>query len=92
MNPLKKGEELCDVCNGIGWFGHTHWKEKFKDIYGKEKTVSYKEPLHCDKCKGAGKLDWIEMVTGKQPPTVTEYLDEMTSKGLKIIKPNYGHQ
>jgi DnaJ-class molecular chaperone len=46
---LKPGEFICDQCNGTG-----HYVEYY---YGQSDTW-------CDKCYGAGKLDWIENVVG----------------------------
>ncbi|MFW9871520.1 MAG: hypothetical protein ACFFG0_00250 [Candidatus Thorarchaeota archaeon] len=55
---LKEGESFCSKCNGHG-------------LILRPKTKRYTLPLTaakyltCDKCLGAGKLDWVEKATGK---------------------------
>jgi len=46
---LEMGEVFCDCCDGIGI------------VKDKKGPGSY----HCSKCRGAGKLDWVENVVGK---------------------------
>jgi len=55
---LEPGEVKCDQCKGTG---HPNNNEIDYD----QKYVTY--PWVCDKCNGAGKLDWIENIVGKQP-------------------------
>jgi DnaJ-class molecular chaperone len=57
---LSDGEEFCPVCDGKGKI-QSHRKEK---PYVKSHTYIYN--LQCHKCLGAGKLDWVEKVTGKK--------------------------
>ncbi len=58
---LKKGEILCDKCYGAGCVSKK--KHTMVDLDHIEYDWSYK----CDKCKGTGKLDWVENVVGKKP-------------------------
>lgn len=52
---LLEGEEICPKCKGKGetYNHHTDWAVKWRT---------------CDRCWGAGKLDWIEMAMGKPLP------------------------
>ena len=51
---LEEGEIICSKCNGSG--------ESYTDpIY-----VEYFGNKSCKKCKGKGKLDWIEVIVGKK--------------------------
>lgn len=52
---LKEWEEICDNCQGIRYFG-----------YHKPNLNRNSFPKFCQKCKGAGKLDFIEKITGKK--------------------------
>jgi len=51
---INEGEVVCNKCKGSG--------ELVPDLY-----TPY--PRECDKCFGCGKLDWIEVVIGKQKLT-----------------------
>ena len=57
---LKPGDIKCDKCKGTGY-----------DL--KTPTVDdkhyYRKHYPCSKCKGVGKLDWIEQVVGKKTPS-----------------------
>ena len=53
---LEEGEMICDKCNGRGIIP--------KIIIPKGEICT---ALFCRKCKGTGKLDWIENVVGKKP-------------------------
>jgi len=48
---LNNGETICNVCNGVGY---SKYHERAKEY------------RWCDKCKGTGKLTWIEEILGKQ--------------------------
>ncbi len=54
---LKPGEVICPDCNGTG--------------QSNEKDRSTITLIGCDKCLGAGKLDWVEVVVGKRPKYMT---------------------
>lgn len=54
------GEVLCDKCDGKGW-------EHGEMV--NYSTMSPGMPWRCKKCKGEGKLDWIENAVGKRPQT-----------------------
>lgn len=54
---LAEGEMICDKCNGKGTFIHGSFFKK-DEPYG----VS-----NCEKCRGAGKVDWIENIIGTHP-------------------------
>jgi len=52
------GEVLCDECGGRGW------------KHGEMVEYSTMQPgvtASCKKCRGTGKLDWIERIVGKRP-------------------------
>ena len=55
MEPLKEGEVICPECTGTG---------RLTKITKEEKLIISQYP-RCSKCLGFGKLDWIEMVVGK---------------------------
>jgi DnaJ-class molecular chaperone len=61
MKKLKKGEIICDKCDGSGCIPKKQWT--MVDY----KHISYDWSYKCDKCKGEGKLDWVENVVGKKP-------------------------
>ncbi len=52
---LDPGDIICLKCEGLGWLT--------KDL-SRENDWQYT----CDKCWGAGKLDWIERIMGKPSP------------------------
>jgi len=55
---LDKGEIICHKCEGNGY------SEDFMSIHkGADLIKIYKR---CPKCKGYGKLDWIEAIVGKK--------------------------
>jgi len=54
------GEVLCDRCGGSGFVGPG---EKF-DYSSSEPGIM---PKRCKKCRGEGRLDWVENVVGKRP-------------------------
>lgn len=57
MNKLTlgEGEVECDRCKGTRSTKHHNLR-----------TISYNLVTMCPKCFGTGKLDWIEVVTGKR--------------------------
>jgi len=54
---LEEGEIICDRCNGTGDAGDNQFPGAWRSW----------EPT-CNKCWGAGKLNWIENVFGKDHP------------------------
>lgn len=50
---LKKGEVICDMCNGTGIVDNK------SGIYSNFRM--YLSKVNCPKCQGSGKLDWIEI-------------------------------
>ncbi len=57
---LKKGETKCDKCNGVGWYEETTNVTFNKHLWHIDQNII------CDKCRGTGKLDWIERIVGKR--------------------------
>ena len=53
-DDLLPGEMICDKCNGTRWLDGT----------GKKSDWQYT----CDKCWGAGKVDWISHIMGAPNP------------------------
>ena len=49
-NDLNEGEVICNKCNG----------ERALDVLSNPELM-----MECPKCKGAGKLDWIQNIMGK---------------------------
>lgn len=60
-DPLKEGSVYCDVCGGEGII--------------KDPEFSLGKISLCDKCKGVGQLDWIEMIVGKRSMPI--YFNDM---------------
>ncbi len=65
---LEKGELICKKCEGDGV-----WCNKFdKKFINDDSDCNSGESELCEdvclcmECKGSGKLDWVENVTGKQ--------------------------
>jgi len=56
---LNEGEKICDSCNGVGYH--------IISFTGSAKW--------CKKCKGTGKLNWIEEIFGKQEVIISERYD-----------------
>jgi len=52
---IKDGEVICDRCDGEG---------KIETIKPDDYIAVYY--IQCPKCRGIGKLDWIENIVGKQ--------------------------
>lgn len=68
---LKKGEVICSECNGQKDIENPH-------EIPKEKRKPYKvyiTRIVCPKCKGEGKLDWIENLIGKEKTVTTASLE-----------------
>jgi len=63
---LKPDEIICDKCNGQGDLGMNSGTATIK-IKGQTTDIPFNlKVLKCDKCYGAGKLDWIEAVVGRK--------------------------
>lgn len=56
---LKKGEIKCDKCEGCGSI------IKINTTMIDYKHIDYEMMKECPKCRGEGKLDWVENVVGK---------------------------
>lgn len=69
---LEKGEIVCDECDGVGLIS--------PDVH----TISYIYKIDCPKCKGSGKLDWIENLVGKTEKTYIEF-DSLSSTNTNGI-------
>lgn len=52
---LNIGELICNICDGGG-----SWPKKFAEL----EDAAWRE---CHKCRGAGKVDWIDNIMGKPP-------------------------
>lgn len=69
---LDPGEVICDCCNGKGRFCFTRKLHVTKHYCNSRQCfkTSIECPGHnfqpCPKCRGTGKLDWIENITGKK--------------------------
>jgi hypothetical protein len=50
----------CDKCDGVGW--------KYRKFILDDPTDKQMVTVFCNKCHGAGKLDWIEVIKGKKNP------------------------
>lgn len=72
---LNPGEHLCDECNGEGRTGFTIPNKHIR---------SY--PIICNKCRGNGKLDWIENIVGKRGCYIKPgiYIQEVDLSSLKM--------
>jgi len=66
---LKSGEVVCDQCQGTGL-----WTEFYRGG----------DDIWCDKCLGTGKLDWIEVITGKRFLTINITTTKITPKSRKL--------
>lgn len=75
MVTLEPGEVKCDMCNGEGRAG---WTIPIQHIR------SY--PIICGKCRGTGKLDWIENIVGKRGCYIKPgiYVQEVDLSSLKM--------
>jgi len=63
---LEPGETKCDKCDGIGNFGSTTEIQEYECRGVIHRVPGHTEYKLCPKCKGTGKLDWIEQVVGKK--------------------------
>jgi len=63
MEELNKeiGEMICDVCEGTGNSGRTRFA--YFNSSGRTKRAPVSVP--CKKCRGTGKVDWVENVIGE---------------------------
>lgn len=57
---LKKGEIICNKCNRSVMYSRPQFKDEPFDSYLAEIAIL------CNKCKGTGKLNWIENIVGKK--------------------------
>ena len=55
---LNDGEIICPQCNGTG--------EPNNNMIKAHEIRYDLVPLHCDKCYGNGKLNWVENIVGKK--------------------------
>lgn len=69
---LNPGDVICDQCNGKGFFCFVdgiHVTEEYciqkQCLKTKSECPGY-EFQRCPKCRGMGKLDWIENAIGKR--------------------------
>jgi hypothetical protein len=58
---LKPGEVICPQCEGFRY-------KKYHELTSYERARQWLQK--CPKCKGAGKLDWVEAVVGKKGTTM----------------------
>ena len=65
---ISEGEEVCPDCEGKG----------MKNVL-KDRPAQFSSRRICQKCNGDGKLDWIEMVMGKPPLSVSGSTSSMSS-------------
>jgi len=63
INP---GEVLCDKCSGDGWIKRENKNENNSQFFDYLNII-------CDKCYGVGKLDWIEIIVGKEKPKPKDF-------------------
>ena len=72
VKDLKPGELICDKCEGWGCIPPSH------ELESNEISAS------CEKCQGAGKVDWIANITGVPPPNEfdTSYFVTFAAKEL----------
>lgn len=57
----ENGISHCDKCNGSGMVDNSG-----EPIYYSTRGVPDYPDFRCDKCKGTGKLTWLEKIFGKQ--------------------------
>jgi len=58
---LEEGELICDTCNGWGVIQKRKGEWPYTQPYVRSYWVK-----DCEKCNGAGKLDWVENAVGKR--------------------------
>lgn len=75
---LNPGEIICDKCNGRGL---TYTPSSKFSITGHMSGDQYK----CIKCKGTGKLDWIENIVGKKKSFEAGYYKTDTDLDLSVF-------
>jgi len=75
MTKLKDGEVICPECDGFRY-------KKYHQLTRREKDR--KGLIHCPKCQGSGKLDWIENITGKKDIIIK--VKHLTPKNRKLKK------
>ena len=74
---LRKGEMLCPSCNGKGYLGISLTRSK---------SIGRAKPKPCDKCKGNGKIDWVENITGKKGHFNHRRIEEVRKKNMNGYK------
>lgn len=69
---LKPGEVKCDKCNGTGIINNSTYIVKLPGV-NYTSTISSESLIgvKCKRCKGEGKMDWIENVVGKKGKKIT---------------------
>jgi len=67
MNKIKlnKGEIICPECNGIGIYSTSVNYHTVEYRNEKINIPTHIDRNECSKCKGEGKLDWVENLVGK---------------------------
>jgi len=63
---LYPDEIICDQCNGVGHYGYSVERIEFINNGIIQHMPGIKTYDYCTKCKGVGKLDWIEAIVGKR--------------------------
>lgn len=66
---LNPGEEMCPKCNGNGKYfeSHTHELQHNHQLPAHNHGSSYAAESVCDRCGGAGKVDWVTRAMGESP-------------------------
>jgi len=66
---LETGEVICDKCDGkqVVPFQPLERKRKRRAFIFKPKPRWETVNIPCPKCRGEGKLDWVENIVGKRP-------------------------
>ncbi len=72
MKNIKDGEIECDNCEGRGQF-----------FYPAKSITGSSHYSKCSKCKGTGKLDWVENIVGKKDvESILDY-NTVTASSIK---------
>lgn len=66
---------ICDKCEGTGHFGFEVEIQEYNMRGMVHRIPTNKTYNTCEKCQGAGKVDWVENVVGKKPPKPVIDLD-----------------
>lgn len=81
---ITKGEVICDKCSGGGYDKNEYINMK---QYG---TIPHPQKV-CGKCKGEGKLDWVENLIGKKKTYEYEYEYEYKEIAIHYIRTNQSY-